>query len=257
MASGPKEIPKVFGRWCIDRRWSDRCNVGENCCNFFESSGKLRVVRGVLRGEAGDAAGRLGVIIVEEQSPAVGSGREDAWVRIQHLKFMLVQAHLARDVSTKRARGMRERGSVEARMKFFGNCTATNDFTAFQDQRLETTSSEIECGDQGVVPSPHNKHSLSDGHGQFFSLLGATAGGLTSPAVTWSWVTATGSAAASVGGLGGRLAGFVLSDRDATAADFFHSFKMTWLAMRPGAPMMPPPGCVADPHMYRLSIGVR
>ena len=27
-------------------------------------------------------------------------------------------------------------------------------------------------------------------------------------------------------------------------------------ALRPGAPMMPPPGCVADPHMYRRSMGV-
>src|SRR5688500_9670629 len=27
-------------------------------------------------------------------------------------------------------------------------------------------------------------------------------------------------------------------------------------ALRPGAPMMPPPGWVAEPHMYRLSIGV-
>ena len=33
------------------------------------------------------------------------------------------------------------------------------------------------------------------------------------------------------------------------ASVFFHSFKMTWLAMRPGAPMMPPPGCVAEPHI--------
>jgi hypothetical protein len=31
--------------------------------------------------------------------------------------------------------------------------------------------------------------------------------------------------------------------------DFFQSLRMTWLAMRPGAPMMPPPGCVADPHI--------
>ena len=28
-------------------------------------------------------------------------------------------------------------------------------------------------------------------------------------------------------------------------------------AMRPGAPMMPPPGCVADPHIHRSLIGVR
>ena len=28
-------------------------------------------------------------------------------------------------------------------------------------------------------------------------------------------------------------------------------------ALRPGAPMMPPPGCVADPHMYSRRTGVR
>src|SRR5262245_51725245 len=29
----------------------------------------------------------------------------------------------------------------------------------------------------------------------------------------------------------------------------FPSFKMRIAAFRPGAPMIPPPGCVADPHM--------
>ena len=43
----------------------------------------------------------------------------------------------------------------------------------------------------------------------------------------------------------------------AGASDSFQSLRMTWLAMRPGAPMMPPPGCVAEPHIYRLSMGVR
>ena len=28
-------------------------------------------------------------------------------------------------------------------------------------------------------------------------------------------------------------------------------------AIRPGAPMIPPPGCVADPHIHRSRIGVR
>ncbi len=28
----------------------------------------------------------------------------------------------------------------------------------------------------------------------------------------------------------------------------FQSLRMARLARRPGAPMMPPPGCVADPH---------
>ena len=36
----------------------------------------------------------------------------------------------------------------------------------------------------------------------------------------------------------------------------FHSFRITWLAIRPGAAMIPPPGCVAEPHMYNPSIGV-
>ena len=42
---------------------------------------------------------------------------------------------------------------------------------------------------------------------------------------------------------------YFLSDRHGQFAAFFHSFRITWLAMRPFAPMMPPPGCVADPHI--------
>src|ERR1051326_1683030 len=37
----------------------------------------------------------------------------------------------------------------------------------------------------------------------------------------------------------------------------FHSLRIFFAALSPGAPMMPPPGCVADPHMYRFRIGVR
>src|ERR1700735_915437 len=35
------------------------------------------------------------------------------------------------------------------------------------------------------------------------------------------------------------------------------SFRISNAASRPGAPMIPPPGCVADPHMYNFLIGVR
>ena len=35
------------------------------------------------------------------------------------------------------------------------------------------------------------------------------------------------------------------------------SFRISSAANRPGAPMMPPPGWVADPHIYRFLIGVR
>ena len=35
------------------------------------------------------------------------------------------------------------------------------------------------------------------------------------------------------------------------------SFRISRAARRPGAPMMPPPGCVAEPHMYNFLMGVR
>src|SRR5277367_2828778 len=34
------------------------------------------------------------------------------------------------------------------------------------------------------------------------------------------------------------------------------SLRISRAASRPGAPMMPPPGCVAEPHMYSFFIGV-
>src|ERR1700751_4267207 len=37
----------------------------------------------------------------------------------------------------------------------------------------------------------------------------------------------------------------------------FASLRISSAESRPGAPMMPPPGCVADPHMYRFLMGVR
>ena len=42
---------------------------------------------------------------------------------------------------------------------------------------------------------------------------------------------------------------YALSDGHGQFAAFFHSFRITWLAMRPFAPMIPPPGCVAEPHI--------
>ena len=38
---------------------------------------------------------------------------------------------------------------------------------------------------------------------------------------------------------------------------FFFSLRYSSAAIRPGAPMMPPPGCVAEPHIHSLSTGVR
>ena len=38
---------------------------------------------------------------------------------------------------------------------------------------------------------------------------------------------------------------------------FFFSFTYSSAAIRPGAPMIPPPGCVAEPHIQRFRTGVR
>src|SRR2546430_17499414 len=42
-----------------------------------------------------------------------------------------------------------------------------------------------------------------------------------------------------------------------SVAVHFRSFKIAMAAFLPLAPMIPPPGCVADPHMYRFLIGER
>jgi hypothetical protein len=95
-------------------------------------------------------------------------------------------------------------------MKFLGDGATADHFAALEDERLEAALGEIKSGDEGIVSTADENYTLSEGHGQ--------------------------------------LAAF-----DAVAAEReerpFHSFRMTWLAMRPLAPMMPPPGCVAEPHI--------
>jgi hypothetical protein len=116
--------------------------------HFFEGSGEFRVVRGVFRGKARNPAGGLGVIVVKEQSLALGSWREDAWVGLQHLQFVLGEAHIARDFGTKRADRVRKSGSTKAGMKFLGDRAAANDFAALQNERLEAAFRQIKRGDE-------------------------------------------------------------------------------------------------------------
>src|SRR5208282_6539485 len=52
------------------------------------------------------------------------------------------------------------------------------------------------------------------------------------------------------------IAGAVRLRRHSYAAPLM-SLRISSAASRPFAPMMPPPGCVADPHMERFLIGVR
>src|SRR4029077_7323750 len=106
-----------------------------------------------------------------------------------------------------------------------------DEFAALEDQRLEATLGEVERGDESVVTAADEDYALCECHGQFF----ATEAGW------WS--------AAVVGGGGDVEEDFVEVERVDFLKPLLQSLRMTWLAMRPGAPMMPPPGCVAEPHI--------
>ena len=111
------------------------------------------------------------------------------------------------------------RGGLEAGIKFLGHGATADHFAAFQDERVETTLGKIESSDKGVVTAADKNHALSERHAQLAAF-----------------------AAVVVAGEGRD---FVQRAREASD----HSFKMTWLAMRPLAPIMPPPGWVAEPHI--------
>src|SRR5580698_8862847 len=188
VATGLEEIPEIFGRRRIDRGRGDRGDLAENFGNFGEGFGEFGVVGGVFRGKARDAAGGLGVIIVEKERTAVGSRSEDARIRIEELQILLVEAHIARDVGAKRADGVGKSRSAIAGVKFFGDGPAADNFAAFENDGFESALGEIESGDECVVSAADDDYTLSDGHVQFFSLSGAiveSAGALaTSSAVS-------------------------------------------------------------------------
>src|SRR6516225_2874335 len=106
-------------------------------------------------------------------------------------------------------------------MELLGHRAAAYHLPAFQHQRLESALGQIKCRDQSVVPAADNDHFLSERHRQC-------------PA----------------------CARELLWDTGCGAEPFFHSFKITVLAILPGAAIIPPPGWVADPHMYNPGIGV-
>src|SRR5580704_7480367 len=261
-----EEIPEILRRRRIDGRRSNGRNLREDLCDFLERRGEFCIALRIFSGKASDPTGGLGMIVVKKQRPPVGSWCANARVRIQHLEPVLVEPHLTRDVRAKRPSGVRERRSVKSRMKFLGNRSAADDFAALQHQRLESAFRQVERADKRIMTAADNDHALSDRHSQFFSLSGVTTDGATPAAIATSRVASITGSGATVGSGGAiglaadtaadLVAGLLLSDRDAATA-FFHSFKITWLAILPGAPMIPPPGCVADPHMYKLSTGVR
>ena len=171
--AGFEEIPEILGRRRVDRGRSDRGNLAEDFGNFGDGFGKFRVVGGVFCGEAGDAAGGLGVIVVKKERAAVGRRGEDARIGIEDLPILLVEAHVARDVGAERADGVRKCRGAIAGVKFFGDGAAADNFASFENDGFEAALGEIKSGDECVVTTADDDYALSDGHVQFFSLSGA------------------------------------------------------------------------------------
>src|SRR5258706_1328109 len=203
---------------------------------MLESFRELRIFCGVFGGEAGDAAGGFGVVVVEEERFAIGRGSEEAGVGMHHVALEFLELHVRGDICAQRTDGVGERGGAEAGMEFFGDGAAADEFAALENEGLEAAFGEVEGGDERVVTAADDYYALSDGHGQFFS-------------------TGDGEAMeTSVGGCEERGAGRELEEDFAEFEredlnPLLQSLRMTWLAMRPGAPIMPPPGCVAEPHI--------
>ena len=137
-------------------------------------------------------------------------------------------------------------------MKFLCDRAATNHFPTLQHERLETALRQIKRGYECIMTAADENNALSERHGQLCSL--GDVGGAELDCSTEVCAASTGSGGSAFGAL--REEELLLACRAAVTI-FCQSFRITWLAMRPGAPMIPPPGWVADPHMYRLSIGVR
>ena len=130
-----------------------------------ETFGEIGVAGGVLGGEfldVGDGALRVGV---KRERAAIGIGRENAHRRFQFLQTVARELHVFQDGRERRASGMRDGGTAETGMKFFGDGAAADDLAAFENERLQAFLREIEGGDERVVPAANDQDFARRGHG--------------------------------------------------------------------------------------------
>jgi len=132
-AAGLEKIPEIFGGRRIDG-WR-RCGeeLVQNREEMFERFGELSVLSGVFRGEACDAAGGFGVVVVEEEGFAIGRRSEETRVGMHDVALEFFELHVRGDIGAKGADGVGERGGAEAGMKFFGDGAAADEFAALED----------------------------------------------------------------------------------------------------------------------------
>jgi hypothetical protein len=168
-AAGLQQIPQIFWRRRVDTRRRGGEELVQNREEIFERFGEFSVFRGVLGGEARNAAGSLGVAAIEEEGFSVGRGGEEAGIGMQDVAFVFFELHVQSDVGAQRTEGVGQGGGAEARIKFFGDGATADEFAALEDQRLEAAFGEIESGDQSVVTAADEDYALSQGHGQLFS----------------------------------------------------------------------------------------
>src|SRR6267154_3880681 len=219
IAAGLLEIPEIFGSGLVDSRRRDGNKLVEDAGEMVESVRKFKILGGIFGGNIGEASSGFGVLVPKEKRLSVGRRREHARAGIENFATKFFDLHVARDLCAKRAECMGKRGGLEARMKFLGDGAAADHFPAFEDEGLEAALGEIKSSDKGVVTAADENHALSKRHGQLAAFAAVV--------------------------VAAEELDFVQRARQASD----HSFKMTWLAMRPLAPMMPPPGCVAEPHI--------
>src|SRR5262249_32048550 len=212
-----------------------------------ERFSEFSVAGGVFCRKPGDASCGFGVIVIEKKRAAAGRERKESRIRMQHMAVEFFELHVCGNIGAERADGVRESGSAEAGRKFLGDCAAADNFAALKHHWAEAALGQVESGDERIVTAADEDYALADGHGQLFSANFSSAGACDGATGLTPEVAEDGVAAFC--GPPFWSEPLRASFERADLKPLLQSFKMTWLAMRPGAPMRPRPGCVAEPHM--------
>ena len=152
----------------------------------------------VLLGKSRDRLRRLASILIKRKRPPIGRKRSHANLRGNESEPVLLQLHVAHHAGQNRPRGMRQRRTAKAGMKFISHRRAANLRVALDHQRFVSRLGQIKRRDQPIVTAANDDDVALRPHSYAAPLM---------------------------------------------------SFRISSAARRPFAPMMPPPGCVADPHI--------
>ena len=140
--------------------------------------------------------------------------------------------------------------TTKARMNFFGDCRAAHNLAPLEYERLQAGLGEIASRNQAVMTTADDddvviSHSSME-----------TIEKLDQPRICADERRSERLETVPVNYLElcsrsefAVLALIRVDPRKSAAKSHFSSFSICSAAFLPGAPMMPPPGCVAEPHM--------